>query len=69
MGTLYELITECDDAEMLDEESVDLAHIIRQQRNVNVHPVGPVDSKTELGQGLLCLFCASLLFPKLTANQ
>ncbi len=68
-GTFYELITECDDAEMLDEESVDLAHIIRKQRNVNVHPVGPVDSKTELGRGLLCLFCASLLFPKLTANQ
>lgn len=68
-GTFYELITECDDAEMLDEESVDLAHIIRKQRNVNVHPVGPVDSKTELGRGLLCLFCASLLYPKLTANQ
>ena len=68
-GTFYELITECDDAEMLDEESVDLAHIIRKQRNVNVHPVGLVDPKTELGRGLLCLFCASLLFPKLTANQ
>ncbi|MXX27759.1 MAG: hypothetical protein F4Z82_20220 [Caldilineaceae bacterium SB0668_bin_21] len=68
-GTFYELITECDDAEMLDEESVDLAHIIRKQRNVNVHPVGLVDPKTELGRGLLCLFCASLLYPKLTANQ
>lgn len=68
-GTFYEMITECADAEMLDEESVDLAHIIRKQRNINVHPVGPVDSKTELGRGLLCLFCASLLFPRLTENQ
>ena len=68
-GTFYELITECDDAEMLDEESVNLAHIIRKQRNVNAHPDGLVNPKTELGRGLLCLFCASLLFPKLTANQ
>lgn len=64
-GTLYDLIVECDDAEMLDEESVNLAHTIRKQRNIIAHQSGPVDPRIELGRGLFCLFGASLLFPKI----
>ena len=65
-GTLYDLIVECDDAEILDEESVKLAHTIRKQRNIRAHQSGPVDPRIALGRGLFCLFGASLLFPKIS---
>ena len=63
--SLYELIELCGDAEILDEESVTLAHTIRKQRNIRAHPSSSVDSRTEMGRGLFCLFGASLLFPEI----
>jgi len=63
--SLYELIELCGDAEILDEESVNLAHIIRKQRNIIAHQSGAVDSRVKLGRGLFCLFGASLLFPEI----
>ncbi len=63
--SLYELIELCRDAEILDEESVSLAHFIRKQRNIRAHTPGSVDPRIELGRGLFCLFGASLLFPEI----
>lgn len=63
--SLYGLIELCKDAEILDEESVNLAHTIRKQRNIIAHQSGAVDPRIELGRGLFCLFGASLLFPEI----
>lgn len=64
-GTFYELIQECDDAQLLDEDSVSLAHSIRKQRNMVAHSHGPVDPRIKTGRDLFCLFAASLLFPEI----
>ena len=64
-GTFYELIQECDDAQLLDEDSVSLAHNIRKQRNMIAHSPGPVDPRIKTGRDLFCLFAASLLFPEI----
>lgn len=64
-GTFYELIQECDDAQLLDEDSVSLAHSIRKQRNMVAHSQGPVDPRIKMGRDLFCLFAASLLFPEI----
>lgn len=62
--SFYDLIVECSDAQILDEENVKLAHNIRVQRNINVHQ-DDLDPRIELGRGLFCLFGASLLFPQI----
>jgi hypothetical protein len=64
-GTLYDLIQECMDDQILDEDSVSLAHSIRKQRNMVAHSHGPVDPRIKMGRDLFCLFAASLLFPKI----
>ena len=64
-GTFYELIQECDDAQLLDEDSVSLAHSIRKQRNMVAHSHGPEDPRIKTGRDLFCLFAASLLFPEI----
>lgn len=64
-GTFYELIQECDDAQLLDEDSVSLAHNIRKQRNMVAHSHEPEDPRIKMGRDLFCLFAASLLFPEI----
>ena len=63
-GTFYELIQECDNAQLLDEDSISLAHNIRKQRNMVAHSREP-DSRVKMGRDLFCLFAASLLFPEI----
>lgn len=62
-GTFYDLIVQCKDAQILDEDDVGLLHSIRIQRNIVAH--SNVDERTKIGRALFCLFAASLLFPKL----
>ena len=64
-GTLYDLIQECKDDQILDEDSVSLAHSIRKQRNMVAHSHGPEDPRIKTGRDLFCLFAASLLFPEI----
>jgi hypothetical protein len=61
--TLHDLITQAKDAEFLSEEAIDLAHIIRKQRNIMAHQ--RLDARTHVGRILFSLFAASILWPQL----
>lgn len=65
--SLYDLIMQCRDAEILNEDDIGLAHSIRKQRNIVVHHenIEDEDERTKIGRAYFCLFAASLLFPKL----
>jgi hypothetical protein len=45
---LHDLITQAKDAEFLTEEAIDLAHIIRKQRNIIAHE--QLDARTHVGR-------------------
>ncbi len=60
---LHDLITQAKDAELLTEEAIDLAHIVRKQRNIVAHE--RIDVRTHIGRTLFCLFAASILWPQL----
>ncbi len=62
---LYDLISMARDAEILPEEAVHLAHLIRRQRNILAHE--RVDVKTHQARILLILLSAALLWPQLPA--
>ncbi len=62
-GAFYDLIVQCRDAQLLDEDDVGLAHSLRKQRNIVAH--SSVNERTKIGRALFCLFAAALLFPKL----
>jgi DNA repair exonuclease SbcCD ATPase subunit len=61
--TLHDLITQAKDAAFLPEEAIDLAHIIRKQRNIMAHE--RLDARTHGGRILFSLFAASILWPQL----
>ena len=65
--SLYDLIMQCRDAAILNEDDIGLAHSIRKQRNIVAHheDVDAEDERTKIGRAYFCLFAASLLFPKL----
>ncbi|MEZ4870462.1 MAG: hypothetical protein R3C14_54540 [Caldilineaceae bacterium] len=60
---LHDLLVQARDAELLPQDALDLAHIIRKQRNLLAH--GSVYNKTHEARILLCLFAAALLWPEL----
>ena len=60
---LWDLLMEAKDADILSQEAIDLAHIIRKQRNIVVH--NSSYGETNLARVPLCLFAASLLWPEL----
>lgn len=62
-ASLYELIREAGDEELLDADAVQLAHTIRRQGNVIAHSEGY--AKTYPARSMLCLFAAALLWPEL----
>lgn len=64
-GPLNELLRELDDDEVLDRFTIDIAHILRKQRNKVAHLGEPEDPRIEMGRALFCLFGAALLFPEL----
>ena len=60
--SLYELIELCGDAEILDEESVTLAHTIRKQRNIRAHPSKLCRSKDRDGpRSFLSVWCVPVI--------
>lgn len=58
--TLFDLISQAEDAEILSRDAVDLAHIIRKQRNLFAH--AKADSQTGPAREFLTLFAAALLW-------
>jgi hypothetical protein len=69
-GSLYDLIMQCRDAAMLEEDDIGLAHSIRKQRNIVAHHEDiDEDERTKMGRSYFCLFAASLLFPKLPEDE
>lgn len=61
--SLHDLLVEARDAEMLSEETLDFAHLVRKQRNVFAH--AQVNPETEPARILLVLFAASILWSDL----
>jgi hypothetical protein len=61
---LFDLIQQCEDAEIFDRNDISLAHVIRGQRNLILHD-STIDERTKMGRALYCLFAAALLSPKL----
>ncbi len=59
-ATTYDLLTQAKDAGVLTAKGLNLAHIIRKQRNVVAHEV--TDGQTLQVRILLCLFPAALLW-------
>lgn len=60
--SLHDLLMQARDAGVLTERGIDLAHLIRKQRNVMAHE--NTDKRTHQAQILLCLFAAALLWPE-----
>lgn len=64
-NSFYELLEECKDSEMLEQDILDIAHIIRKQRNVVAHYDLSEDKRTRMARAIFCLFGAVFLLPKL----
>ncbi|MBM4302300.1 MAG: DUF4145 domain-containing protein [Deltaproteobacteria bacterium] len=62
-NNLYELITQARDADILTDEAIQLAHLIRRHRNITAHE--QVDIRTKEARVLLVLLSAALLWPLL----
>ncbi len=60
--SVHDLLVQARDAGLLTERGIDLAHLIRKQRNVMAHE--SVDKRSHQAQILLCLFAAALLWPE-----
>ncbi len=65
---LYDLIVECRDADLLDDDAIGLAHTIRKQRNFVLHEVGDEAERTQIARAIFCLFGAAMLLPKLPSK-
>lgn len=61
--SLYDLLVQARDAELLSDEAMDLAHTIRKQRNIIAHQ--HVETRTKQMRILFVLCAASLLWPHL----
>ena len=60
---LYDLIQQVGEYELLPRDAVDMAHLIRRQRNVIAH--AEAYEKTYQARSVLCLFAVALLWPDL----
>ncbi|MBM4275030.1 MAG: hypothetical protein FJ134_11305 [Deltaproteobacteria bacterium] len=61
--SLHDLITQARDAEILTEEAIQLAHLIRRHRNILAHE--KIDIKTQPARVILVFISATLLWPLL----
>ena len=60
---LSDLLIKAKDSDSLPKDTLDLAHVIRKQRNVVAH--GEEYEKTYIARVLMCLFAAALIWPEL----
>ena len=61
--SLHDLLMRAKDADLLSQEAINLAHIIRSQRNILAHE--KVDIRTHQARILLMLFAFAVLWPLL----
>lgn len=59
---LNELLQQAKDAEILPRDAIDLAHLIRKQRNIIAH--ADAYEKTYQARSIMCLFASALLWPE-----
>lgn len=59
---LNELLQQARDADILPRDAIDLAHLIRKQRNVIAH--ADKYEKTYQARAIMCLFASALLWPE-----
>ena len=64
--TLHDLITFTREAQRLTPEGIDMAHLIRKQRNIVAH--SKADPHTVPARAVLCLFAAAILWPEFPDN-
>lgn len=64
--TLHDLITFTREAQRLTPEGIDMAHLIRKQRNIVAH--SKADPHTIPARAVLCLFAAAILWPEFPDN-
>lgn len=63
-ATMYDLLAQAQDAGVLNARGINLAHLIRRQRNIVAHEV--TDEYALQVRTLLCLFAAALLWTEFT---
>ncbi|MHB9033079.1 MAG: hypothetical protein ACYC6L_08525 [Anaerolineae bacterium] len=59
---LNDLLAQASDSAVLPRDAIDLAHIIRKQRNIIAHSEN--DEPTCQARAIICLFAAALLWPE-----
>ncbi len=64
---LHDLLMQVQDSEKMSQESLDLAHTIRRQRNLFAHT--SIHQKTTEARILLCLFASALLWTELPEDE
>ena len=64
-ATFHDLLTDGKDSQILDQHIVDIAHIIRRQRNFVAHEDRQEDRRTSMARAIFCLFGAVLILPEL----
>jgi hypothetical protein len=62
-STLYDLLKQAEEQQILNRDALDLAHMIRKQRNTIAHARDA--RETYDARSLLCLVAAALLWPEL----
>jgi hypothetical protein len=63
--TLFDMIAQARDSELLSDEAIDMAHLLRKQGNIVKH--GRPEQRTLLARGLITLYAAAILWPELSA--
>ena len=65
--SLYDLLVLSEDSGLLTSQAMDLAHLIRKQRNIAAHSFG--SGEVERSRACLCLFAFCLLWRELTGAR
>jgi hypothetical protein len=65
--SLFELIAQAKDGQILSDDAVDMAHLLRKQGNILKH--GNPDPKTIPARRLLSLYAAAILWPELSVRM
>lgn len=59
---LYDLLQQVRETEVLPQDALDLAHLVRKQRNIIAH--SDPEEHTCQARAIICLFAAALLWPE-----
>jgi hypothetical protein len=65
--SLFEMISQARDGQLLTEDAIDMAHLLRKQGNILKH--GKPEPRTIPARGLLSLYAAAILWPELSIQS